>query len=153
MFAHVAASDADVRRQLQSAIGGHAAQPGLEIGQIVGLLWPRGNRLRAAALRSYSPYVDFQPTERLLFEAVTVPRGPVVDASRTDWRQQVDALLRVDGSATIRADNEASASAAIRDLLTEPTSVDVLEFHPRIVGVSRSRTGLDLFVELREARQ
>jgi hypothetical protein len=153
VFAHVAASDADVRRQLQSAIGGHPAQPGLEIGQIVGLLWPRGNRLRAAALRSYSPYVDFQPTERLLFEAVTVPRGPVIEASRTDWRQQVDALLRVDGSATIRAVSEASASAAIRDLLTEPTSVDVLEFHPRVVGVSRSRAGLDLIVELREARQ
>ncbi len=153
VFAHVAASDADVRRQLQAAIGGHAAQPGLEIGQIVGLLWPRGNRLRAAALRSYSPYLDFQPSERLLFEAVTVPRGPVVEASRMHWRREVDAVLRVEGGATIRADNEMSASAAIRDLLTEPTSVDVLEFHPRVVGVSRSRAGLDLFVELREARQ
>jgi hypothetical protein len=154
VFAHVAASDADARRQLQSAIGGNgAAQPGLEIGQIVGLLWPRGNRLRAAALRTYSPYVDFEPTERLLFEAVTNPRGPVVEASRTDWRQEVDALLRVDGLATIRTANEASASAVIRDLLTEPTSVDVLEFHPRVVGVTRSRAGLDLLVELREARQ
>lgn len=154
VFAHVAASDADVRRQLQSVIGGHAAaQSGLEIGQIVGLLWPRGNRLRAAALRTYSPYVHFEPTERLLFEAVTVPRGPVVEAARPDWRQEVDALLRVDGIATIRADGETSASAVIRDLLTEPTSVDVLEFHPRVVGVRRSRAGLDLLVELREARQ
>jgi hypothetical protein len=154
VFAYVAASDADVRRQLQSAIGGNAAtQPGFEIGQIVGLLWPRGNRLRAAALRTYSPYVDFEPTERLLFEAVTVPPGPVVEASRTDWRQEVDALLRTDGIATIRTANETSASAVIRDLLTEPTSVDVLEFHPRVVGVTRSRTGLDLLVELREARQ
>jgi hypothetical protein len=154
VFAHVAASDDDVRRQLQSAIGGIAAtQPGLEIGQVVGLLWPRGNRLRAAALRTYSPYLDFEPTERLLFETVTVPRGPVVEASRTEWRQDVDALLRTDGIATIRTGNDASASTVIRDLLTEPTSVDVLEFHPRIVGVTRSRAGVDLLVELREARQ
>jgi hypothetical protein len=153
VFAYVAASDSGVSRQLQTAAGSRATQPGWEIGQIVGLLWPRGNRLRAAALRTYSPYVDFQPTERLLFEDVTAPRSAIIDASRTDWRQALDARLRTDGSATIRAENETSASAAIRELLIEPTSVDVLEFHPRVVGVSRSRAGLDVLVELRETRQ
>lgn len=153
VFAHVAASDPDVRRQLQAAVGGHRTQPGWEIGQIVGLLWPRGNRLRAAGLGTYSPYVDFPPTERLLFDDVTRPRGAIISASRIDWRQTVDDELRTEGTATIRADNETSASTVIRELLTEPTNVDVLEFHPRVVGVRRSPSGMDLLVELREARQ
>jgi hypothetical protein len=153
VFAHVAASDPDVRRELQTAVRGHATQAGWEIGQVVGLLWPRGNRLRAAALRTYSPYVDFPPTERLLLEEFTRSGGVVVDASQPDWRSDVDTALQVEGSATIRAGGEASASAVIRELLTEPTSVGVLEFHPRVVGVTRSPAGLDLAVELREARQ
>jgi len=38
-------------------------------------------------------------------------------------------------------------------LLVEPTNVDVLEFYPRVVGLSRSTDGIDIRVELREARQ
>jgi hypothetical protein len=152
VFAHVAASDPHVRRRLQTAVAGHALRPGWEIGQIVGLLWPRGNRLRSAALQTYSPYVEHPPTERLLFEELTTARGMIVDA-QPGWRAAADAALRDDGSAVIRVDTEASGSAVIRDLLTEPTSVGVLEFHPRVIGVRRSPAGLDLAVELREARQ
>jgi hypothetical protein len=153
VFAHVAASNADIRRRLQAAVPGQVAEPGWEIGQIVGLLWSRGNRLRAAALRSYSPYVVFQPTERLLFEDITESRGAVVDATSANWRLEVDEALRANGSATIRAENEMMSAAVIRDLLTEPTSVDVLEFHPRVIGIARSAEGLDVLIELREARQ
>jgi hypothetical protein len=153
VFAHAAASDPDMRRKLHTVVGAQLAQPGWEIGQIVGLLWPRGNRLRAAALRSYSPYVDFHPTERLLFEDITDQRGAVIDADGTNWRRAVDAALRSDGSATIRAPDETRASLVICDLLTEPTSVDVLEIHPRVIGVSRSPAGIDVSVELREAQQ
>jgi hypothetical protein len=153
VFAHVAASIPDIRRLLQAAGHVQAGQPGWEIGQIVGLLWPRGNRLRAAALQSYSPYVEFEPTERLLFDHIAARLGVVVDGSSADWRREVDDALRDDGSATIRVHNEESGAAAIRDLLTEPTNVEVLEFHPRVVGVSRSTSGLDILVELREAQQ
>jgi hypothetical protein len=153
VFAHVAASKSEVRRRLSAAIGGQATESGWEIGQIVGLLWPRGNRLRAAALQTYSPYVDSPPTERLLFENFTRPSGVVVDASEMDWRSAVDTALQVDGNATIRVDGDARASVVIGELLIEPTSVGVLEFHPRIVGVIRSPDGLDLAVELREAQQ
>ena len=153
VFAHVAASNPEMRRQLRTAVGGQATQAGWEIGQIVGLLWPRGNRLRASALQTYSPYVECPPTERLLFEEFIRPSGVVVDSSEAGWRSAVDTALQVDGSTTIRANGEAGASAVIRELLTEPTSVGVLEFHPRVVGVTRSPAGLDLAVELREAQQ
>jgi hypothetical protein len=153
VFAHLAASDIDVRRRLNAAVQGHAGQPGWEIGQVVGLLWPRGTRLRSAALQTYSPYVQLEPTERLLFDDITAAQGTLIDGSSARWRNQLDEALRVEGSATIRAETDIIAAAAIRDLLTEPTSVDVLEFHPRVVGITRSNEGLDVQVELREARQ
>jgi hypothetical protein len=153
VFAHLAASDGGVRGRLQTAVHGHAAEPGWHLGQIVGLLWPRGNRLRSAALQTYSPYSQFEPTERLLFEDITAPGGTIVDATSVDWRHRLDEALRVDGTATIRAEGDEAAAAAIRDLLTEPTNVDVLEFHPRVVGVTRSAEGIDLLVEIREAVQ
>ena len=153
VFAYLAASDADVRRRLNAAVQRHGGQPGWEIGQIVGLLWPCGTRLRSAALQTYSPYAQFEPTERLLFGDITATRGTLVDASSTRWRAELDEALRTEGSATVRAETDTVAAGAIRDLLTEPTSVDVLEFHPRVVGITRTSDGLDVLVELREARQ
>ena len=153
VFAHMAASNPDIRRRLHAAVPGQVPQPGWEIGQIAGLLWPRGNRVRSEALKAYSPYVEFMPTERLLFEDIIARQGAIVDAGLQNWRQELDEALRFEGSATIRAATEDIAATAIRDLLTEPTSVDVLEFHPRVVGVARSIDGLDALVELREAQQ
>ena len=153
VFAYLAATDSLIRRRLQALASGRSGGPGWEVGQIVGLLWPRGYRLRAAALQTYSPYRQFEPTERLLFADVVGSRGAVVDAASRQWRKDVDDALRVQGSAVITARSEAVAAAAIRDLMTEPTSVDVLEFHPRVVGVSRSLAGIDISLELREAYQ
>jgi hypothetical protein len=153
VFAYVAAADPDIRRRLRAGLSGAVTPPGWEIGQLVGLLWPRGHRLRAEALRTYSPYVEFEPTERLLFEMITRRTGVVVDASSPEWRRELDDALREAGSATVRAAGEDMAAAAVRDLLTEPTSVGVLEFHPRVVGVARCPDGLDVLIELREAQQ
>jgi hypothetical protein len=153
VFAHVAASDPGIRRRLRVVAGAQSAQAGWEIGQIVGLLWPRGHRLRASALQPYSPYSSFEPTERLLLEDFSADRSRLVDSSDPSWRQQLDDALRTDGVATVRAPSDRAAASVIRDLLTEPTSVDVLEFHPRVVGVSRSHQGVQLVVELREAQQ
>lgn len=153
VFAYVAASDPDVRSRLRAIAGAQAAHVGWEIGQIVGLLWPRGHRLRAAALQAYSPYRSFEPTERLLLEEVAADRTITIDSSQSDWRDAVDEALRTVGIATVVADSDPAAASVIRDLLTEPTSVDVLEFHPRVVGVSRAQGAVRLLVELREAQQ
>ena len=73
VFAYVAVSDPEIRRRIQALALGHAGQPGWEIGQIVGLLWSRGYRVRSAALQAYSPFRDYEPTDRLLFAEVIRP--------------------------------------------------------------------------------
>jgi hypothetical protein len=153
VFAYVAASDPDIRRRLHGVALGHAGQPGWEIGQIVGLLWSRGYRLRSSALQSYSPFKKSEPTDRLLFADIVRPPESVVDATTPEWRTAVDTRLREVATVTIRAPTDESATCVIREFLTEPTNVDVLEFHPRVVGLSRSMDGIDVRVELREARQ
>lgn len=153
VFAHVAASDPDVRRRIQSIAGGHVGQAGWEIGQIVGLLWSRGYRVRSSALQTYSPFREYEPTERLLFAEVIRPPDLVVDGTDPGWRSAVDERLREAATATIRTPTDVRAAEIVREMLVEPTSVDVLEFHPRVVGLSRSPAGLDVRVELREARQ
>jgi hypothetical protein len=153
VFAYLAASDPDIRRRVQAAAFGQAGEPAWEIGQIVGVLWPRGYRLRSAALQTYSPYRHYEPTERLLFAETIQPSGAFVDATGPEWRAETDTALRAAASATIRAPSEAAAAAVVRELITNPTSVDVLELHPRVLGVSRSPGGFEIRCELREARQ
>ncbi|WP_137146490.1 protein DpdJ [Mycolicibacterium sp. CR10] len=153
VFAYVAASDPEIRRRLQGIVLGHAGQPGWEIGQIVGLLWSRGYRLRSAALQTYSPFRKYEPTDRLLFADAIRPPESVVDSTDLQWRAAVDTRLREAATVTVRAPTDVSATAVIREFLTVPTNVDVLEFHPRVVGLSRSTDGIDVKIELREARQ
>lgn len=153
VFAFLAANDPSVRTRLFTAAQGQGGGRGWEIGQIVGLLWTRGGRLRSASLQSYTPYAKLEPTERLLFSHITQVRDYLVSRDSPEWREQLDAALRHRGNVTLRSATESDAAASIRDLLTEPTSVEVLEFHPRVVGLTRSGAGIDLMVELREARQ
>jgi len=153
VFAYVAASDPDIRRRLQAVALGHAGQAGWEIGQIVGLLWSRGYRLRSSALQNYSPFRKYEPTDQLLLADVIRPPDSVVDATTPGWRTRVDTRLRETATAIVRVPTNDYATEVIREFLTEPTNVDVLEFHPRVVGLSRSVTGIDVRIELREARQ
>lgn len=153
VFAYVATSDAEVRRRLSAVSQSGITDDGSKIGQIVGLLWPRGYRLRSSALQNYSPFRTFEPTERLLFLNTVRPPQSLVDGTALEWRHSVDSCLRETATALIRVPTDALAAEVIRSLLTLPTIVDVLEFYPRITGLSRSVDGVDLRVELREARQ
>lgn len=154
VFAHRVAQRDDVRRELLSLSGATPDVAGSPIGQIIGLLWTRGGRLRAASLRNYNPYRDLPPTERLLLAGVTAATRREVDASQEDWRTQLDQALCEFGEATVKCTSGGGMSTSvIRSCLTTPTAVGVLEFHPRVVGLQRSTAALRLDVELREAHQ
>ncbi|UPK63612.1 DEAD/DEAH box helicase [Rhodococcus pyridinivorans] len=153
VFAYVAASDQAIRQRLYAVTQGHSSDLGWVVGQIVGLLWPRGYRLRSSALQTYSPFRKFEPTDRFLFSDIVRPPESLVDATAPDWRTAVDGLLRETATAIVRVPTNALAADVIRTFLTVPTVVGVLEFYPRIIGLSRSVDGVDIRVELREVRQ
>lgn len=153
VFAYVAAQDDEIRRALGTITSETDQDPDWIVGQIVGLLWPRGSRLRAASLETYNPYSRPPTTERLLVEPIT--RAPIttVRFGTADWRDDLDRRLGLDGVARVACTHEAGAADVLRHLLTVPTAVGVLEFHPRVVGVERSNAEISLIVDIREARQ
>ena len=153
VFAYIAAQSDEIRRALATVASGTDQNPDWLVGQIVGLLWPRGSRLRAASLASHNPYRAPPSTERLLVEHITRAPAATVWFGAADWRVDLDEQLGRDGAAQIACTDEAEAAEALRDLLTAPTAVGVLEFHPRVVGVERSTAGITLTVDIREVQQ
>ena len=153
VFAYIAAQHDETRRSL-ATITLHADQdPDWTVGQIVGLLWSRGSKLRAANLQSYNPYCKQPDTERLLLEAVTRAPIPTVQFGTDNWRDDLDDQLNRGGVTQIVCLDDMEAAEAIRHLVTVPTAVGVLEFHPRVVGVERSHVEITLTVDIREAQQ
>ena len=153
VFSYIAAQLDETRRSL-AAITSHANEdPAWTVGQIVGLLWSRGSKLRAASLQSYNPYCKPPDTERLLVEPIA--RAPVtsVQFGTTGWRDDLDDLLGLGGIARITCSDETEVVDALCQLVTVPTAVGVLEFHPRVVGVERSQAGITVTVDIREAQQ
>lgn len=152
-FASLVASDPDIRRRVRDVSGAEMESPARRIGQILSLLWARGAVPRAASLQSWNPYREQLPTERLLVAAVVDVPSAVARYGSLDWRGVLDGALHRDGRAVIRAADDAEASFAVCEVLTRPTAVGVLEFHPRVVGLVRTSTHVDVQVEIREAHQ
>ena len=153
VFAYLASQDDVTRRSLAAITSRTDHDQKWTVGQIVGLLWPRGSKLRAASLQNYNPYRQLPDTERLLLEGIT--RAPIstVRFGAAVWRGELDNWLCLSGVARIVCMDESEAADALRELLTVPTAVGVLEFHPRVVGVERSGIEITLTVDIREAHQ
>ena len=153
VFAYIAAQHDETRQSL-AAITSHIDQdPAWTVGQVVGLLWSRGSKLRASSLQSYNPYCKSPDTERLLVEPITRAPIPTVQFGTVGWRGDLDGQLGLGGVAQITCSNEPEAVGALHQLVTVPTAVGVLEFHPRVVGVERSSAEITLTVDIREAQQ
>lgn len=152
-LATVAATDPDLQRRVEELSGALAATPAARIGQVLGLLWSRGATARAASLQAYNPYRSQLPTERLLVEALVERPLTVVDHGPLDWRGTLDAALHRDGRALVRCTSEDAAASVARALLVAPTTIGVLELHPRVVGLTRERHHIEVEVEIREAHQ
>jgi hypothetical protein len=153
VFAYIAARHDGTRRSLTAITSQPKQDLAWTVGQIVGILWSRGSKLRAASLQSYNPYCKPPDTERLLVEPIS--RAPIatVQFGTADWRDNLNDQLSLGGIAKITCSDEAEAADALRDLVIVPTAVGVLELHPRVVGVERSRTQITLTVDIREAQQ
>ena len=153
VFAYLAASEPDVRQRLGEIIASTGQTDDWAVGQLVGLLWPRGGKLRSSSLQSRNPYGDLPQTERLLLEHFVSAPLPTVNSSDPQWRLVLDTHLQSAGTACVACASETDASQVVRELLTNPTSIGVLEFHPRVVGLSRLAGAIQLLVDVREAQQ
>jgi hypothetical protein len=153
IFAFAASRDPDVVEALETIVGQGARDRDWALTQVVGLLWNRGARVRSASLQVYNPYTTLLPTERLLAQDVA-RRDPVaVDLANDGWRSQVDQQLVDVGAVAIVSDDVGAMSAALAQLLVQPTYLGSLETFPRVVAVRRTHLRTEVIVELRELVQ
>lgn len=153
VFAFVCSNDTATVESLESVVGGGAREADWALNQVVGLLWNRGSRVRAAALLAYNPYTTLVQTERLLADGLASRRTSKVDLSADDWRQKVDRELVVVGSVSLVAEANEDFGEALADLLVRPTYLGSLETFPRVVAVHRYDSKTEAVIELRELVQ
>ncbi|MBT4187113.1 MAG: DEAD/DEAH box helicase [Gemmatimonadales bacterium] len=151
VFASVVTADPNIRKQLTTIVG---AVPGDELlaSQVVGLLWPRGWRVRSSGLQNYNPFTDLEPTERFLFSALLRPPSVPIDSQLAGWRAKVDDAINSDGDCRIYCPDHPVLREVLSRLVADPTLCGVLELHPRVIGLARAHDGFLLSIELREAQ-
>jgi hypothetical protein len=153
VFAFLCSNDGETIQILESVVGGGARDTDWALNQIVGLLWNRGARVRAAALQVYNPYTNLQQTERLLADKMASRKIVEVRLSGRNWRGEVDEELARAGSVALVGESVADFGAALADLLVRPTFLGSLETFPRVVAVRRTHLRSEAIIELRELVQ
>lgn len=153
VFAFLCSQDGETVRVLESVVGVGASDTDWALNQIVGLLWNRGARVRAAALQIYNPYTSLQQPERLLVDKMASRKITEVHLSGDDWRRKVDEELVHAGSVSLVGEEADDFGAALTDLLVRPTYLGSLETFPRVVAVKRTHSYSEATIELRELVQ
>ncbi len=157
VFAYVATADADLTEAIREAVpDGDADDPFWRFTVLAGLLWPRGNVVRARSLQSYNPFATPPDADRGLVLDVVRPGGAAIplDADGA-WRTTVAVALAAAGEVRITcgAGDAGRLHAAVLELTTVPTPAGFLSVYPRLEGVSRGADGIVGHLRLAEAVQ
>ena len=125
-----------------------------EIAQILtGMLWPQPVELRAQWGESWHPYRNVGPTERELVRLLLTPgEQPAISLSDADWRAKVEQSLRVDGIATVTADQDKrqDLSDALVSFTVQPIDTDWLQLYASVERVTVISGQLRATLHMRE---
>lgn len=140
------------REELAAAIPepGGGGDAGWQYGQVLGLLWPHGWRVRASSLSHYNQFKESIPTDaRLLrgFGAGTVPR---IDVTDTDWWPAMATALANRGICDLMCprSNERTMADALTLLGTQPIDTGAYLLHPTVERIDRNAADLHVTVAL-----
>ena len=119
---------------------------------IASVLWPRGWRVRAAALSSWNPYAELPPPMPEWLRTHLASGSVAVDATRPDALEQIRACLIQDGTLQVSAplDQARRLSELLCHLVTSPIELEYLQVHPRLAEVIQQDRHLLATIELRE---
>jgi len=119
-----------------------------------GLLWPRGGSVRGQDLAGWNPYERLPVAEPLLLRSWLQPRPafglPATPAQAEEVRSVLasEGVLRLD----VPADESAGLPAMIADLVMQEIEVDFLLLRPSVSHMRRTRSGVQVTLELPQAR-
>jgi DEAD/DEAH box helicase/Helicase conserved C-terminal domain len=140
------------RDEVAAAIpeGGGGGDAGWRYGQILGLLWPHGWRVRAGSLSHYNPFKEITPTDAQMlrgFGADTIPR---IDVTATDWWPAMADALAGKGicDLTCPRSNESAMADALTLLGTQAIDTGAYLLHPSVERIDRDAADLYVTVAL-----
>jgi hypothetical protein len=121
-------------------------------GMLMGIVWARGQALRANSLPLHSRY-ELIPvvTERLLLSKwLSKPQQPI-SVNQSDWMDKVHERLKTYGKTNIHLELASdNLSDVIQVLTTMPVQMEYLNVYPRLVAITRSVDSIELSVKLLE---
>jgi hypothetical protein len=149
-----AASDSGAGADFAAVTLGVSAgtDPAVRYGLLAGVLWPRGEEIRAQALPAPNFFAHNPSTDRRLLLSALPPAVPPVDVHAQDWRDRVDEALVGQGEAQIRAPRDAARALrqALLDVAGRPSEVGFLHLFPTLFGVAFSADTVDASLFIRE---
>jgi hypothetical protein len=141
-FAHLESSSDQFDR-----VSGFSAPPedpvGWRMGQITGLLWPRGAAVRRQALRAPNPFDSLPLPDPLLLRASLGQGVTVLTVERLSDALSGDGPLAAYGEAEIQASSKESVAMrrALLEAAATPIEAGPLLHYPRVDGIRRGTQG------------
>ena len=155
VFAYVASARDDLDRALSFI--GQVTVPDRtwRFQAIYGLLWPRGNVIRARALASYNRFAHIPDANRDLLLDVLRPAERRVSLDDPNWRDEVTEVLKHAGAVSLVAGSTShnELKSALLDLVAEPLDINFLHLYPQVEGFRREPDGLVAMLRMRDTIQ
>ena len=155
VFAFVASAREDLDRAL--AYIGQVQQPDRtwRFQAIYGMLWPRGNLVRARALSSYNRFAQIPDADRDLLLDVLRPTERRISLNAPNWRDEVTEALSRFGAVSLVAPStgHADLKRGLLDLVATPLDINFLHLYPQVEGFRREPDALIAMLQLRETIQ
>ncbi len=145
LFAYIASQLEDFQEEVQAIISAENT-----FGTIYGLLWPRGHVLRANAMKTYSPFQNFNPPDRLLLAPYI--NHQEVAVTDPDWLMKVHSWLIDRAEVTIFGGNKDSFTIkkALLILQATPVEIGVLLLYPQVSGILYENEKIKIKITLPE---
>lgn len=124
-------------------------------GTLHGLLWPRGQAVRAQGLQAWNPYHPLPESDRLLVGCVLDHHREDIPLEQPHWRKRVEAALLSDGVVSVSAPlgRRPLLARCLKELQVDPIDQGYLLTVPRVRGVGQENERLVVILELAEAIQ
>jgi hypothetical protein len=116
----------------------HGTDTGWRYGQILGVLWPHGWRVRANALAVYNEFSPHAPTDQRSLRRLVPPAVTTVDLVDGWWDRMAEALVR-DGLCELTCPSAAPGALAHALTMIGARAVDTGSYllHPFIERIDR----------------
>lgn len=155
VFAYVASAHEDLDRALGFTGQVQQADRTWRFQAIYGMLWPRGNAIRARALASYNRFAPIPDADReLLLDVLNLAEVRVM-LDESTWRSAVTEMLKDVGAVSLVAHATARGELkqALLDLVATPLDINFLQLYPQVEGFRREPGVMIAMLRLRESIQ